>query len=268
MLLCACEKQPLPAKSTTAGQSETTSAPDSDTTAESQTEIQEAQLYTQYLTGGTYNDFLPDYDDPETEFEAESVLADVNDDGVRELLLHVTDKSLSGVRGFYAVTVLLGIQDGEVKRLGFAEYGGGSGGGDYLFVKYDTAEKKHVLQYEEFLRDGMFFSTYALHVFDVTQTDTQEKMLGLSGTGDVVYKTLHTLRTVTLYKDGTYAEDAERIMTETDLYELDDGLLTVWEYDDTYITEAQYDEIAARYVEPTDPAYQMKPVTLQDPIPE
>lgn len=260
-LLCGCTPQPVPAETTTASVAEASAA-------ETTTALHEEDLYADYLTGGGYADFLYDYDNPETVFEAEAVLADVNDDGVRELLLHVTNKSSAGVRGFYAETVLLGVRDGKVERLGFAEYGGGSGGGDYLFIKYDTQEKKHVLEYEEFVRDGMFFNTYALHYFDVTQTDAEEKNYGLAGSGNVVYKTAHTLRTTTFYTEGSYAEDAQRVRNETDLYRLKDGLVTSWEYDGEYISEDAYDAIAARYVLPTDPAYQMKPVTLDNPIPQ
>lgn len=256
-ILCACGSQQAPVETTT-----TASAP------AAPADVQAEALYADYLLNGGYSDFLYDYDNPEADFEAEAVLADVNADGVRELLLHITDKSSAGVRGFYAVTILLGVQDGKVRRLGFAEYGGGSGGGDYLNIKYDTVENKHVLEYEEFVRDGMFFNTYALHFFDVTQTDAEEKMFGLSGSGDVVYKTAHTLRCVQIYADSEdYGEDAQRILAETDLYKQEDGIVTAWEYDDAYISEAQYDEIAARFVEPTDPAYQMKPVTLENPIP-
>ena len=258
--LCGCGAQQSPADTTAAA---STNA--SETAAPA--DVHEEELYTAYLTGGGYGDLLPEFDDPDADYEAEACLADIGDDGVRELLIHFTNKAWASVRGYPAVTVLLGVKDGEVVRLGYAENPGGSGGGDYLFIKYDTLEKKHVLEYEEFVRDGMFFSTYALHFFDVTQTDTEEKMFGLVGSGDVAYKTAHTLRSVRIYTDGEYGEDAQRILAETDLCKEEDGMVSAWEYDDEYVTEAEYDEIVARFAEPTDPAYQMKPVTLENPIP-
>ena len=229
---------------------------------------QEAELYTAYLQNGGYEALLyDDYADTDTEYDAEACLADVNDDGVRELLLHITNKSTLGVRGYSAVTVLLGVRDGKVEQLGVADYGGGSGGGDYLFIRYDTQTDKHVLEYEEFVRDGMFFNTYALHFFDDTRRDAEEKEYGLVGTGNVVYKTAHTLRSSTYYTEGVYAEDAQRVLGETDLCKQEDGFVTAYLYDDAYISEAEYDALCGRFVEPTDPAYQMKSVTLHDPIP-
>lgn len=281
-LLCGCGPQAAPAESTETGSTDTTavSAPSSsgataaepDTTSAEQSEalpdLHEAELYAEFLSNGGYEDVLSDYFDSDAEYEAEAALADINNDGVRELLMHITDKSTGGVAGFSAVTFLLGVRGGKVERQGFAYYGGGSGGGDYLFFKYDTVSKKHVLEYEEYVRDGMFFNTYALHFFDTSQIDNaQEKQYGLVGAGTVAYKDEHTVRCNTFYSEGTYAEDAARVRKESNLCKEEDGFVTAYLYDDNYISEAEYDRICARYIEPTDPAYQMKPVTLENPIP-
>ena len=136
-MLCGCGAEPSPAGTTDAA-SETQ-------TAEAAPQVGEEKLYADYLTNGGYRELLPDYDDPDAYYEAEACLADLDDDGVRELLIHFTNKAMASVRGYPAVTVLLGVRDGAVKRLGYAENPGGSGGGDYLFIKYDTITKKHVL---------------------------------------------------------------------------------------------------------------------------
>ncbi len=260
-VLCGCGAQPSPAETTAAPVAETsvTAAP---------VDMHERELYADYLTNGGYDELLPDYDDPESDYEAEACLADVNGDGMRELLIHFTNKAMGGVRGFPAVTVLLGVRDGKVVRLGYAENPGGSGGGDYMFLKYDTVEKKHVLEYEEFVRDGMFYSSLSLHFFDVTQTDPQPKEYGLVGSGDVVFKAAHTLCCTTYAREGAYADDAKRVLGETKLCRKEDDHVIAYLYDDAYISEAAYDEIAARYVEPIDSAYNMQAVTLADPIPD
>ena len=231
------------------------------------TKEQLGKLYTDYLHEFGYGDFLYGYDDPEAEFEAEACMVDVTDDNVPELLLHITDKSSVGVRGFASVSVLLGVEDGSVRQLGFANYGGGSGGGDYLYIRYDTVEKKHVLQYEEFVRDGMFFSTLAYHWYNVREKDTEKKLYGMAGEGDVVYASAHSLRSSSFAKEGVYAEDAKKVLDETDLFTQEEGIVTAYQYDGVYISEAKFDEISGRFIEPTDPAYQMKPVTLETPIP-
>ena len=259
-MLCGCGAEPSPAGTTDAA-SETQ-------TAEAAPQVGEEKLYADYLTNGGYRELLPDYDDPDAYYEAEACLADIDDDGVRELLIHFTNKAMASVRGYPAVTVLLGVRDGAVKRLGYAENPGGSGGGDYLFIKYDTITKKHVLEYEEYVRDGMFFSTYALHYFDVKALDAEEKEYGLVGSGDVAYKQAHVLRSSTFNTEGAYAEDAQRVRKETDLCVESDGFVNVYRYDDDYISHEKYDAIRARFVEPTDPAYQMKPVTTENPIPK
>lgn len=273
-LMCGCGAQPAPTESTagtartdavaTEAQSETQTT---DTTSAVPDDLDEAKLYADYLTGGGYDEIMDAFFDGEEDYEAQAVLADVNGDGVRELLMHIADRSMGGVRGYASVSFLLGVRDGQVERLGFAYYGGGTGGGDYLFIKYDTATDTHVLEYEEYVRDGMFFNTYALHFFDFSRRDTEPKEYGLVGAGDVVYKTAHTLRSNTCYTEGTYAQDAQRVLGETDLCKQEDGFVTAYLYDDEYISEAEYDEMCARFVEPTDPAYQMKPVTMDNPIP-
>ena len=271
-MLFGCGAKTEPVESTSAQTvADSTDAADAEETqprkAAALTKAQAAELYTQYLTNGGYDDVLANLGDAEDDYEAQACLADVNEDGVCELLMHITNKSMGGVRGFPAVTVLFGIADNKVERLGFAYYGGGSGGGDYLFIKYDTLSEKHVLEYEEYVRDGMFFNTYALHYFDVTRRDTQEKEYGLIGEGSVVYKTAHTLRSDTFAVTGAYAQDAEKILQEDRHCKEEDGFVTAYLYDGAYITESDYEALRAQYVEPTDPAYQMKPVTLENPIP-
>ena len=269
-VLCGCGKEPPAAADTSADRAVTEPVPLTEPAAETETESaapSERQLYTDYLTGGGYDELLYDYDDPEATFRAESCLADINDDGTKELLLHITNTTSLGLRGYPAVTCLLGVQNGEVEMLGVAFYGAGSGGGDYLFIRYDTVEKKHVLEYEEFARDGMFSNTMAHYYFDVRERDTEGKRYGTAGEGNVVYKTAHTLRSSFYATEGAYASEAEKIMRETTLYREEDGIVTVYLYDGAYISEAEYDAMRDRFVEPTDPAYQMKPVTLQNPVP-
>ena len=265
--LCGCGSQTAPDADTQ--QTTGSAAAQSRETVQAASDTDETKLYADYLANGGYNEIMGDFFDEEAEYEAEAVLADVNGDGTRELLMHISDVSSSGVMGHSSVSFLLGADNGTVERLGFAYYGGGSGGGDYLLLKYDTVSKTHVLEYEEYVRDGMFCTIYALHFFDFSRRDTEEKAYGLSGAGDVVYKTAHTLRSVQFYSgDGEYADDAQRILDETDLSKQEDGFVSAWQYDDAYISESEYDEMCARFVEPTDPAYQMKPVTMDAPIPD
>ena len=288
-VLCGCSlhSPSVEKETTTTAAAGTDMEADTDVTASEASEAQtsaaettaapsgseEAKLYAAYLTTERYEellyeDFDEDYDDfGEMEYEAEAALADINDDGVRELLLHITNKTMGGVRGNPSVTVLLGVRDGKVEELGFADYPGGSGGGDYLFFKYDTTLKKHVLEYEEYVRDGMFASTLTLYYFDVAQYNAQDNEYGMGGDGFVRYKTAHTLRSDTFCKQGVYAENAERILRENNLCKEEDDFVTSYTYDGDYLSESDFDAMRERFVEPTDPAYQMKPVTLENPIP-
>ena len=276
-ILTGCGQQPSPVNSAESESAQTTAVALTSMTETTEAPFSapqtaryapnEASVYTDYLTGGGYAKYEFLDSDPDSEYEAEAVLADVNEDGVKELLLHITNKSFLGVRGYPSISILLGITDGKVEELGYAEYGGGSGGGDYLFVRYDTTEKKHVLEYESFSRDGMFASSMFHYYYDVHQRDTQEKDYGMFGSGYVVYKTAHTLRSDTFVKEGPYAENAAQLLSETDLCTEDEDTVTANRFDDTYITDEQYEALRARFVEPTDPAYQMKPVTLDHPVP-
>ena len=230
--------------------------------------MQIRKLYADYLQNGGYAELMYNYDDPDSEIEAEACFADVNGDSVPELLLHLTNKSFLGVRGYYAVTALLGVQNGKAATLAVAEYGGGSGGGDYLSVAFDTQTNRYVLVYEEFVRDGMFFSAMNHYYVESFRQDDNDRQFGLGGSGSMVYAIDHTLSCERYALDGVYAQDAERVKAETDLYvQEDEYTVTVYQYDDAYIPQSTYDAAENRYVTPTDPAYQMQPVTLQDPIP-
>lgn len=228
----------------------------------------EAQLYTAYLKSSVYEDMLYIDDIFDSNYEAEACLVDFNGDGVRELLLKVTNKEYLGVRGYGSQTVLLGLRNGKPELQGYVEFGGGSGGGDYIYFKYDTAAKKHVMVYEVFVRDGAWGSFYERTVIDPARRDNPETVVNEYNNipYGVGYNAAHKLE-LSRYSEQYYAEDIQRIKSETNLYSATEDGIEVRLYDENYITESSYNTLDARFIDPIDPAYQFKPVSLNNPIP-
>ena len=268
-LLSGCGSAALPAESTTAaiaGGNENVSAQQAETSTNAApvAPAQAAALYKDYLQNEGYREMLFDYDNPDAEFEAEACLSDVNEDGTPELLLKITEPTAA----YASVDVLLGVRDGKVIPLGYASCPGGSSSfRDSLNIRFDRQTGKHVLEMEENARSGAHASSVIYSYYDCSQLEPSD-VLFTDGFSTVAYKTAHELRQTTYAESGEYAENVKNIRRETDLFEQEDGFITVYTDNDTYISKANYDKMCARFAEPTDPAYQMKPVTLENPIPD
>ena len=236
------------------------------TTEPAPSALPEAKKYTAFLQNGGWEQILSDYDASQRDIAVEACFVDVNDDGVRELLLRLTDQNSGGVSGHFTISVLLGIRGSDVEIQGAAEYGGGSGGGDFLNIKYDKGSEKHVLILESYSRVGVYASDTEQTVFDTSRTDTPVTVYGLEGENTVIYNSDYILRS-TYYSETYYAEQIEQIKGDTTLYKSEDNGITVFRFNGRYISEEQYDQLSSNLVEPTDAAYQLKQVTVNDPIP-
>lgn len=279
LLCCGCGVKPS-APDTTA--SETTEAPEvseADTTTdvpatseeatseEAQEKPNEAEVYTAYLLGGGYDAIMPDRDDPESDVEVESCLVDVDGDGTKELLIRLMDREMGGPAGAYTESALLGIRGGETEILAKATSYGGTGGGCFLHLDYDTVEKQHVLVYESYFRDGIFATGWTQYYLDTHTENGGKQGLGLNEEGGFKFGVSHTL-SERVYSRQYYEEEAEKITKETDLYVIDDEMNSVTAYllDDKYISEAEWNAFNDRFTEPTDPAYHLQSVTWDAPV--
>jgi len=212
------------------------------------------EIYTQYLLNGGYDDLMQFGFDKDY-IEISTCMADLNDDETYELLISLARTEFSGSRGSPINTVLLGIQDGSVVKLDLiSEDGGGSVGGTYLKLKYDTLTKKHVLVLDGGFRDGIFRGSGFLHVFSSNNGEFSEDM---------------KIERESIFLEGGqshYLEDAEKIKNETTLHYEDSGFFVWYQIDEEYVSDEEYNTAINRFEDPVDDAYKMKIGTYDEPI--
>jgi len=212
-------------------------------------------IYTQYLLNGGYEFLFLGFD--KNNLEIASCMVDINNDGTYELLISLTNTEYPGPRGYPNVTVLLGIENDTVKTFVSSEFGGGTMGGDYLEIKYDTQEMKHILALDGHIRDGNMqtwtyhnFYSYSGGTFDISIKMGRCHIIMESGIPD-------------------YEDQITAVRNETPFhYEGDFG----WHYfyyhtiNGEYVSEEEYNAYG-RFIEPVDDAYKLHPGTYNNPIP-
>lgn len=207
----------------------------------------EKGIYTRYLHGGGYDEILGSYYDKD-ELEISACLADLDGDGIGELLLHM-ETGQSGIRGLEAHTVLLDMKGDKVFIAAQAYFGGGSMGGDHLQIRYDSQTKKHVLVLDGYIRDGASATGSYLQIY--------------SAPGFKVDTELHSSY-YSLYSDW-YQETIDQIRRETSLYEMDADSFRCYQIDDKYVSKAAFDKASARYEQPRE-GFRLKSGTYAKPI--
>ena len=251
------------ADSTTEAPATTEEAP----TGKAEAKSNEAEVYTAYLLGGGYDEIMPDRDDPESDVEVDTCLVDVDGDGTKELLIRMMDREMGGPAGAYTESALLGIRGGKTEILAKATSYGGTGGGCFLHLDYDTVEKQHVLVYDSYFRDGIFATGWTQYYLDTHTEHGGKQGLGLNEEGGFKFGVSHTL-SERVFSRQYYEEEAEKITKETDQYVIDDEMNSVTAYllDDKYISEAEWNAFNDRFTEATDPAYQLQSAEWDAPI--
>lgn len=235
------------------------------TTASSANDINEAELYREYLTGGGYEKAISYYNESPSDFKIESCFVDLDEDGTRELLLQITNTEALGPRGYGTYYLLLGLSGEKVVPLAFCTDGGGSGGGSYLSIVYDTQTQKHVLLLTDSFRAGIFSTYYGLTAFDASKREKAFSEIDSEfDTTDVAFKKMLSV-TREYCASEYYSDDIERIRQETDLYSMEEDGLVCWKSNDKYISESEYNKLTARFIEPTDARYQLKVVPANNP---
>ena len=212
-------------------------------------EINEVEIYTRWLLEGGYAELM-EYEAKEKYLEISTCLIDIDRDGTEELLISLANKEFLGVRGYPIHAALLDIQDNTVKIIHQAYYTGGSMGGDYLNLKYDQKEQRYVVAASGLFRDGVYASFYYMDIF----SENQQKVDWAISTNSYNMS------------QNTYAKEIDAIRSETDLFYEAEDEIRVYKINDQYVSDTEYAAMTDRFIDPVDPAYQMKPGTYQNPI--
>ena len=202
------------------------------------------------------------YDFDEDYFVVETCMVDIIEGGNYELLVSLMETEYSGPRGFPTVSALLGLENGAVRILAHATHGGGSMGGAYLSLKYDTASAAHVLVYDATFRDGMYRTCVYFDVFDVFEVKEGKLGYGIETLLDYIYIDTSD----SSYPQAFYLDEAEKIRASSDLYEIGDGYLTSYEANGRYISKGEYNNLLDRFIDPVDAAFRMYGGTFENPI--
>lgn len=223
------------------------SEPSQDTPAVKDMYDENAQLYNEFIKNGGVGDIS----DPYLEFK--SCLIDMNNDGTYELVLEITNTEYPGAFGYGSMSYVYGIQNQSVVLLKEVEYGGGTGGGDKIYVKYDNVTKKHSVYIDSLARDGAWASTYAVILleYDGNQIIEKEK-----------YERSHYS-----LESETYKPYVEKVKQETNLYVMETYSLTYFAHNGKYISEDEFENNTTnRFTEPTDSKYETKTSTADNPL--
>ena len=208
----------------------------------------EAAIYTQFLLESGYSELIDGRD--KEYLDISTCLIDLDADNVDELLISVTNKSSQGVRGYETITALLDIQGGTAKIVTTAYYGGGSMGGDYLVIKYDTELQKNVLVLSGYLRDGVSAGIGYLNIYGAPNFALSDSI------GSTQY----------YIGDATYREQAKKVRSETTLFYEDGDEFLFYQINDQYVSKEAFDTMMDRFVDPDDTVCQMYSGTYYAPI--
>lgn len=205
----------------------------SDTNTPAVPSVDDKRIYHDYLTtSGALTVLIEGDNFDRAHVDITSYLEDLNGDGIRELLLTVTDTQFAGVRGYAYGTYLYTIVNGKVKPLTTEYYSGGSMGGEDIVLVLDTETGKRHAAASYYFRDGYYFNESKLIPYSFDGAEVTPIVTLVSG------------RATT---DSFGSDYANAIKSKTTQYESKDGELYYWQADDTYITKADYESRCARY---------------------
>ena len=210
----------------------------------------DAEIYSAYLTGGELEG-IAEYMNKDY-IVVESCMVDFDSDGTYELVLSIRDEEYPGPRGYYTISAVYAINNGAVTKLDQVENPGGTGGGDNFYIKYDSKTNKHIVMKTSLGRDGVWAFDYNRTAYTVS--------------GGKLNEYLKITTVFRSFDNTSYGSTAEQIKEEVPLsYEDNDGIY-YHEINDNYVSKEDHDEAEARFIEPTDSAYQMKTGTYSNPL--
>lgn len=187
-------------------------------------------IYTSYLTNGGYEELFGDYYfEVKDEVEVYSYLFDIDLDGILELYLKFVDTSTMGVRGYAQCFFFLDIEDDNVVKKLDAYYGGGSMGGDELYIMIDFETGMTVPGMVSVFRDGAAASCSYTYIY--SSDFALDKVIKADYINDPTF----------------YGDEIERIKSETSLYAENQGTFMYFRENDTYISQEEYTVLDERY---------------------
>jgi len=212
-------------------------------------------MYTKYLTSGELDSMI-DYRDKDY-IEIESCMIDMNDDGTYELLLKLTNTEYMGPRGYEMMSYILGIKDDKVFRVSEVNYGGGTMGGEYYYINYDTVTKRHVVILDSLFRDGIYQSNHNIEAYSY------------DGSAISPYLTMY-YRSLTLDKDFYDGEFIDKVTSEvkaeTKLWVEADGYFYYYQKNDEYVSKEDYNSELERFTDPKTDDFEMQSGTYSSPL--
>lgn len=218
-------------------------------------EEQDRDIYTHFLLNGGYEEILGSTYDLDSinlgYLDISTCLANFDSDSNYELLISLTITEFAGPRGYPCTCALLDIQNGNVQIVTNAYYGGGTMGGDYLDIKYDTVAGKHVIVLDGYIRDGTYATKAYLNIYSTDGLYNIEKK----------HEQNYLNRSISYYDD-----EAGRISRETMLYKESGEDFYYWCIDENYVDEIEYTTAVSRFSVPVDEAYTFKHGTYDVPI--
>jgi len=162
---------------------------------------------------------------------------DFDGDGVKELWLEAYDNEFRR----HAYSAFYKIEDGQVKRLLYGVLSGGSMGGDWVTVRYDTYTEKHLLSLiGSFGGFGGRSSTGKYYEYENGELNEAFSML-------TMYQTAKNYREEDL--EGLYYVD------EDDDREPEWRTITIYEIDDERVTKEAFEQMRERLIEPIDDTF-------------
>ena len=189
----------------------------------------EAEMYTEYLLDGGYKELM-EYTVKKKDLQVESCLIDLDDDGVREVLLQLTDLSTMGPRGYQCHCAVLDIENNAVMTRLKTYYGGGTLGGDMLYLNHDQQQDEYVIVLDSSIRDAIYAGSWLQQVF----SENYEVELEFRSS---YYET----------ESGYYDDKIAQVRNETSLYEIDDNYFRYYQIDDQYVSKTSFDAMNERF---------------------
>ena len=207
----------------------------------------EAEIYTRYLHTGGYESLLG-ADFNKNTLEVSSCLVDLDNDGTRELFLSLGTGNY-GPRGMETCTFLLDIESNQVIEAANAYFGGGTMGGDYLVIRYDKEQQKHVLALDSHIRAGVDEHITSLQI---------RSGPNFSANMDI------SRHYFNLAVSWTH-EYADQIRSETNLYHEDGSDFYSYQINEQYVAKDVFDSAWERFEEPSE-SFQPKAGSFIKPI--
>lgn len=188
------------------------------------------EIYNSFLTDGGYELLTSCRDNyPYTEFNVYSCMADLDYDGVHELLLQVQNTEFLGPRGYDQTYGFFTIKNGKPELLFEAWSSGGSIGGGRLEIVYDTVEKEYAVVRIDFSRDGGFANCGTREIF--------RPGAGFKNTEEKYFSEYITI------PSQYYGDKIEEVKAQTDLYCVSENEFSYYKLNDKFISKDEYENV-------------------------